>query len=158
MKTKVFFLAILACLAVLCISCDSPRTEYWKTDINTDCEVWGIKDPAHNIDWIWRDITLREDGVTVLWPDRSGYQEFYTIWTNSENSEDQLVALTWPESTHPAENPWWHWQFFWNSEHEAVFGEEETRQARIDDYNYISEHYACTDTICVMTVVKRRNK
>lgn len=56
------------------VSCDRPKMEYWEVNINTDCEVCGVKDPGHNIAWICNDIVGREEGDLVLWPPRVGYR------------------------------------------------------------------------------------
>lgn len=36
-------------------SCDRPRKEYWRVEINPNCEVFGVKDPGHNYEWIYND-------------------------------------------------------------------------------------------------------
>lgn len=135
-------------------SCDRPRKEYWRVEINPNCEVFGVKDPGHNYEWIYNDIVEREDGIMVLWPSRYGHEEFYTIWTNNEDAKDQLIALTQREQESQNRwEPWWHWMCFWNCEHEEVYHYDNE-----DEYNYINSHYTCTDTICVMTCVKRPQK
>lgn len=134
-------------------SCTFPRKERWKVEINSDCKVWGITDPAHNIDWICQDIDSRANGTKVLWPSRAGHQEFYTIWTNLKDSEDQLVALTDREAD-DGHGAYWRMWTFWDSNQKAVFGQEANYQEREEHYNYINEHFTCTDTICVMTCLK----
>ena len=148
---KNLFLIMLVLVGLA--SCDRPRTERWKVDVNQDCEVWGIADPAHNIDWICQSIDNLTNGVRVLWPSRAGRQEFYTIWTNIENSKDQLVAHTDREANNEHGEYWRMW-VFWDSDHKAVFGQEENPTEREEHYNYINENFICTDTICVMTCMK----
>ena len=148
------YLCLITLVLAGLTSCDRPRKEYWDVEINSNCEVWGVNDPAHNVDWIFRDIDERINGVIVLWPSRAGYKEFYTIWTNKEDSENQLVALTRSKSANEQGAAYSHWLLFWDSEYKIVFGESTTQQMIEDDYNYINNHYACTDTICVMTCIK----
>ena len=73
------YLCLITLVLAGLTSCDRPRKEYWDVEINSNCEVWGVNDPAHNVDWICRDIDERINGVIVLWPSRAGYKEFYTI-------------------------------------------------------------------------------
>lgn len=151
MRMKKNLLFIILALVGLA-SCDRPRTERWKVEINSDCKVWGITDPAHNIDWICRYIDIRTNGEEkVLWPSRAGRQEFYTIWTNIENSEDQLVALT-DREVYNEYGQYWRMWVFWDSDHKTVFSQGSP--GREEQYNYINENFICTDTICVMTCVK----
>ena len=148
------YLCLITLVLAGLTSCDRPRKEYWDVEINSNCEVWGVNDPAHNVDWICRDIDERINGVIVLWPSRAGYKEFYTIWTNKEDSENQLVALTRSKSANEQGAAYSHWLLFWDSEYKIVFGESLPQQMIEDDYSYINNHYACTDTICVMTCIK----